>query len=308
MFDHESYMNSVINGLKSASLYHTKDGYEIRPIIEAIESGEMSREDVICSLDSFTLTKHKSLISSAFLRYNALVTRASRNRYNQYVIYFLGDGGSGKTNLAKLFARRRLFDRPNDSYCLASGSHAVECFKGQSTFIFDDFRPSLLPFTDFLNLFDPHNLNEISSARYAPAVVFADLKIITASTNYSPESLYYDLHEKYSLVENYDQIYRRLPILIKFNSDTDRLDVFGYRPFDKRQHRSKIKFDFYYRLGGKCGFPNCYRIFDRVLPDGHHLECVDSDTWIVPNGNDFESCFSALVNHIYEYFHFIPSL
>ena len=200
-FDIRSVINNelVIKGKKKRRL----------EIIQGIFDGEITEYNYTDGrLTDMELFEYKRDIQNAFevvwcKRANALGKRDMR------VMLFHGVTGAGKTTLAKIYCEKN-----NLTYVVSSTSNdALQDYKGQAVFIFDEFRDSDMKFNDLLKLLD-NNTSSTSKSRYRNVIL--DAKMIIITTSIDPYTLYDGMGDKNSEKQRRQgrdsrtQLYRRI--------------------------------------------------------------------------------------------------
>ena len=200
-FDVRSTINNelVVKGKKKRRL----------EIIQGIFDGEITEYNYTDGrLTDVELFEYKRDIQNAFevvwcKRANALGKRDMR------VMLFYGATGAGKTTLAKIYCEKN-----NLTYAISSTSNdALQDYKGQDVFIFDEFRDSDMKFNDLLKLLD-NNTSSTSKSRYRNVIL--DAKMIIITTSIDPYTLYDGMEDKDSEKQRRQgrdsrtQLYRRI--------------------------------------------------------------------------------------------------
>ena len=209
-FDVRSIINNelVVKGKKKRCL----------EIIQGIFGGEITEYNYTDGrLTDMELFEYKRAIQNAFeivwsKRANALGKRDMR------VMLMYGVTGAGKTTLAKMYCEKRGL-----SFVVSSASNdALQDYKGQDVFIFDEFRDSDMKFNDLLKLLD-NNTSSTSKSRYRNVIL--DAKMIIITTSVDPYTLYAGMEDKNSEQQRYQgrdsrlQLYRRISLIWHVNPD-----------------------------------------------------------------------------------------
>lgn len=130
------------------------------------------------------------------------------NQRNLEVVYITGPAGSGKTTAAKYFAEKSHFDY----FVSGSGEDILDGYDKEECIILDDYRASVMRFSEFLKFIDNHTNSSIKSRYFNKDISNCKLLIITSI--YEPKDLYKitaeETEESSSKEEPLEQVYRRL--------------------------------------------------------------------------------------------------
>lgn len=140
------------------------------------------------------------------------------------VIWIYGTSGTGKTSLAKEYAKKA----GQDYFVSGSSRDIFQKYKGEHTAILDELRPNAIPYSDLLRITDPFGVGSqvMAPARYNDKALACDLIIIT--TPYNPIDFYYEIFgrstnpacpsQKTLYTDGFDQLLRRLSLIIEMDN------------------------------------------------------------------------------------------
>lgn len=197
----------------------------IQEYLKLIDNGtirEYNLTDYI-PIELFTENRQKIINGLEYYR-RKIMTNKDRNIN---VMLFEGDTGTYKTTYAKQFATNQ-----HKSMCISSSSNdPMQDYKGEDILILDDIRDDTFKFNDLLKILDNHTNSSVSS-RYSNKAFIGDTIILTTAQPLS--DWYFD-----NVREDKDQLYRRIPVLMKFTKDT--ITCFQF-------NENKHKYEYVYEL------------------------------------------------------------
>ena len=202
-FDVRSTINNelVVKGKKKRRL----------EIIQGIMDGEITEYNYTDGrLTDMELFEYKRDIQNAFeVVWVKRANNLQKEKRDMRVMLFHGVTGAGKSTLAKIFCEKRGLSYVVSSTC----NDALQDYKGQDVFIFDEFRDSDMKFNDLLELLD-NNTSSTSKSRYRNVIL--DAKMIIITTSIDPYTLYDGMEYKDSEKQRRQgrdsrlQLYRRI--------------------------------------------------------------------------------------------------
>lgn len=150
-------------------------------------------------------SKYKTRIDNAF-KYRDMLYLQDKSR--EIDVWFVaGDGGNGKTTIAKKYAEKQF-----NGVCISSSSNdPMQDYLDEDVLILDDLRDNDFSFQDLLKILDNHTKSSIKS-RYNNKIFMGKLIIITS---------YKDLDNWYASVplEARAQLYRRISQYVKVDDE-----------------------------------------------------------------------------------------
>lgn len=150
-FDLNAEINKVLDYLSKTS--------RKAQLVTAIIDGSIQRCKLTdyCTAEEFH--RYRADIEDAFEYRELLLARNTDRQIS--VMYLQGEPGSGKTNFAKDYCKKR-----NLTYSISSGSRdAWQDYNGEQAFILDDWRPAGWSIPDMLKMCDNHTISSVN-ARY----------------------------------------------------------------------------------------------------------------------------------------------
>lgn len=205
----------------------SKGDAEIKSLLDALYEGLITKSEVEKKLSGYQYGKLKTQIDNIWakaLQKKAELWRENMIANNQTVtsIWIYGGAGTGKTSLAKDYAKKM-----NREYFISGSSRDIfQNYEGQHTIILDELRPRHIQYSDLLRLIDPYGIDAevMAPARYSDKAIAADLVIIT--TPFTPVIFYQEMrkaknffNEISSDADSLDQLLRRISLTIEMTED-----------------------------------------------------------------------------------------
>ena len=196
---------------KLEQLLSTTDGKTnskkmVDDLLLRIAHGEIREYNKHLFIDDITLARNDRLFKIAFKNRSERIM--SDNERNIKVIFICGTTGSGKTTLAKEYAKT-IGD--GSFYVSSSKNDSLQDYKGQEVLILDDLRDSAFEFDDILKMLDNHTASTVRSRFYNKAFLGSTI-IITSTSN---------VFEWYANTkEDRNQLYRRIGAYVVMDTKT----------------------------------------------------------------------------------------
>ena len=175
-------------------------------IAERNKSEEIQRYNLSEHVDEHLYINSRRMIEAAF-EYRKMIAERENNR-NMQCIFISGKSGTGKTTLAKDFAKSI------DTECFISGgsNDPFQGYAGQKVIVIDDARPNLFSAAEWLKITDNHT-SSLVHARYHNVKLDAKYLIVTSIVNI--EQFFKESFPK----EEVTQFYRRFKTVIEVNHE-----------------------------------------------------------------------------------------
>ena len=179
---------------------------KVENIIQGIISGEIQRYNLSEYVDEHLYINSRRMIEAAF-EYRKMIAERENDRRME-CIFISGKSGTGKTTLAKDFARSI------DTECFISGgsNDPFQGYAGQKVIVIDDARPNLFSAAEWLKITDNHT-SSLVHARYHNVKLDANYLIVTSIVNI--EQFFKESFPK----EEVTQFYRRFKTVIEVNHE-----------------------------------------------------------------------------------------
>ena len=179
---------------------------KVEDIIQGIISGEIQRYNLSEHVDEHLYINSRRMIEAAF-EYRKMIAERENDR-NMQCIFISGKSGTGKTTLAKDFARSI------DTECFISGgsNDPFQGYAGQKVIVIDDARPNLFSAAEWLKITDNHT-SSLVHARYHNVKLDARYLIVTSIMTI--EQFFKESFPK----EEVTQFYRRFKTVIEVNHE-----------------------------------------------------------------------------------------
>ena len=179
---------------------------KVENIIQGIISGEIQRYNLSEYVDEHLYINSRRMIEAAF-EYRKMIAERENDR-NMQCIFISGKSGTGKTTLAKDFAKSI------DTECFISGgsNDPFQGYAGQKVIVIDDARPNLFSAAEWLKITDNHT-SSLVHARYHN--VKLDAKYLIVTSIMTIEQFFKESFPK----EEVTQFYRRFKTVIEVNHE-----------------------------------------------------------------------------------------
>ncbi|WP_181399025.1 Rep family protein [Apilactobacillus timberlakei] len=231
----ENYISDIMDDLSSDKINMKQTKEKILNYF----SGNNKQFDFLRKYDGYKVWKHNyQMFYSEFLSGLNFRARNMQSGRNLKTFYLYGEGGSGKTQLAKGLAKT--FSKDGETYHSAPAPSKnvtydfAGMYNGEDVSVFDDVKPSAFDKDEFFHDFDPNTPSMVASrnndvywlARFAifttskPIETFCD-KLIPRN-KYSSNSEGQDSYE-----QDLYQFYRRIHFIL--HVEKERNDLYPYR-------------------------------------------------------------------------------
>ena len=179
---------------------------KVEDIIQGIISGEIQRYNLSEHIDEHLYINSRRMIEAAF-EYRKMIAERENDRRME-CIFISGKSGTGKTTLAKDFAKSI------DTECFISGgsNDPFQGYAGQKVIVIDDARPNLFSAAEWLKITDNHT-SSLVHARYHNVKLDARYLIVTSIMTI--EQFFKESFPK----EEVTQFYRRFKTVIEVNHE-----------------------------------------------------------------------------------------
>lgn len=216
-FDYPAKLQSISNEVKQKS---KGSPVKISLLLDMLYNGTITKAELEAKLTGSQYGRYHRQVEDIYarrLQNEAERFKAKMKSENRQVnvIYIYGQSGTGKTSLAKEYARKQ----NQDYYISGSSRDLFQDYEGQHTLILDELRPQIIPYQDLLRILDPYSESVNLPSRYRDKALAVDLIIIT--TPYSP----YDFYKKSMTnannkkTDSFKQLLRRLTLIIHMDKD-----------------------------------------------------------------------------------------
>lgn len=196
-FDFIAHMTQVRASIEEAK---SRKKANIDDVLTRICNNEIPRPKIGDHITDLDRIRFKKQIEEAFRIRDEKIAREKVDR-QMNVMYLTGASGTGKTTIAKMFAKGSGYD----VFVSGSSNDPLQGYLGQECIILDDIRPSDWKINDLLKFLD-NNTNSLVKSRYSNKLL-NDCKLIILTSVLPIEDLYLKLQESES--EPIEQLKRR---------------------------------------------------------------------------------------------------
>lgn len=218
-FDYEAFVKRTTMQVEASTI-------DVDEIASKIISGELVKRDLYVNgpygnskMMTMFYTKHErrldTAIKHAYVRRIATAEEEGEDggegEVPVEVIYIQGEAGSGKSKLAKSYAKKRF----GHYFVSGSSNDSVQEYMGEKVAIFDDARPTDFPAHEWLKMLDPYGKGASVRSRYYNKFLAVECIIITTTTPF--EEFWFHTADT-TVEEPIDQFFRRFAGVIKVTS------------------------------------------------------------------------------------------
>lgn len=177
---------------------------EIDSYIERCVSGEITRYNYSSMIPEIVYSRNKPVFERVWEQLDHRHWMEQKSRRNCEVIWLYGPAGTGKTQMALLFADQLEMA----AYISNPGNDPLDGYQNEPIIVLDDIRPNA-PFTyeALLKMLDPYTLAGVHS-RYKDK--YPQAKYIFVTSVYSPEDLYKESYIGNVAIDSIIQLLRRI--------------------------------------------------------------------------------------------------
>lgn len=241
-FDYVKYLQRIKVDMLQTIL---KGENAVRFLIENVAAGRFTRDKA----EDLALTYNPTICSILTTRLDALevmqqkqtarrwVKKMEAQHRPKMVVWLCGVAGTGKSVLARALAQA-VADKTGFAINGSSRDYFQD-YHGEHVLIIDDFRPETLPYEDLLRITDPYSYQIELPARYHDRQLLADKIIITSP--YNPLEFYQGDFQISHDIDDFDQLYRRLAVVVRF--EPDQLQVLNFQRASPRWKTSVVRQD-----------------------------------------------------------------
>lgn len=192
-----------------------------KDILDLLADGTLDKNTALVKLSQLSgisLARYKKKVEDVWnahllIKYKEWLTEKYEKQEPIRCIWLFGNAGTGKTRYATSFARKNEITY----FKSKSSNDPFENYAGESILILDELRPNSLTYSDLLQILDPFQYEKSTVARYHNAPIQADIIFITSP--YGPIEFYSKIKGIDSEIDSFNQLRRRLSIIVKFTND-----------------------------------------------------------------------------------------
>lgn len=215
-FDYPAMIMQIKAEIKVKKAEHSGNK-TVQDLLNLLYVGAITKKEVESQLSGAQYAQYRKKIEDVWakrLQNMAEAWREEKKAQNAEIItiWIYGTSGTGKTSLAKEYARKS----GEDYYISGSSRDIFQGYAGEHKMILDELRPESIPYQDLLRITDPHGIeNEtMAPSRYYDKALACDLIIVTSPFNpwefYS--HMFYDDRRN---IDKFGQLERRISLTVK---------------------------------------------------------------------------------------------
>lgn len=223
-FDYAADLNAITVEVSNAKR-SSKAGGMLNTLLDALYIGGITKKELEERLTGSQIAKARRQIEDVWakrLEKSALQWREEmkRNHRQVKVVWIYGEAGTGKSSLAKEYAKRN----NQDFYMSGSSRDVFQNYSGEHVLVLDEFRPTVLPYHDLLRITDPfsNDASVMLPSRYNDKALACELIIITSPFN--PIDFYREIFGnghgtsyRKTNIDSFEQLNRRISLVIEMN-------------------------------------------------------------------------------------------
>lgn len=235
-FDYVGLMQQIGAEIVQAKADHQAKT-NIKAMLDALYIGAISKAELEKQLSGSQYARYHRQIEDVDAK--RLMNEAEKWREEMrakgtevQVIWLTGPAGTGKTSLAKEYAKKK-----GQPYFITGSSRDIfQGYAGEHTLILDELRPKVITYADLLRITDPFAIENraMAPARYNDKALVCDLIIIT--TPFTPSDFYYQQFNANSLKEVHDdcpdgldQLLRRITLTLEMTGKNIQVSQYCIR-------------------------------------------------------------------------------
>lgn len=273
-FDFPALMADIRGEIAQAKTEHQSTA-NVKTMLDLLYTGAVTKDEIERQLSGAQYARYHRQIADVDAK--RLVREAEKWRAEMraknaqiQVIWIYGPSATGKTSLAKDYARKK-----GQPYFISGSTRDVfQGYAGEHTMILDELRPGVITYDDLLRITDPHGIDNqvMVPCRYNDKAIACDLIIIT--TPYMPVEFYNALFPSQLMssnsnhVDSLDQLVRRISLTIEMTGK--KIKAMQYKPFPH------CPTDGYYWPIPGAERPNPYSVLARPAPADIDVDLFNS--------------------------------
>lgn len=215
-FDYPARIEQIKAEIKAKKAEHGGNK-AVQDLLNLLYVGAITKKEVESQLSGAQYAQYRKKIEDVWakrLQNMAETWREEKKTQNAEIItiWIYGTSGTGKTSLAKEYARKS----GEDYYISGSSRDIFQGYAGEHKMILDELRPGSIPYQDLLRITDPHGIeNEtMAPSRYYDKALACDLIIVTSP--YNPREFYSNFFgDDCRNIDKFGQLERRIALTVK---------------------------------------------------------------------------------------------
>ncbi|HEM3613572.1 TPA: replication protein [Streptococcus suis] len=255
--------------------HEVNDTMIIDNLLDLLYTGDVTKSEIEQRLTGSQYAKAKAKIEAVHLK--QLENRAHEwqkemreKNEKSIVIWLFGKAGTGKTRLAKQYARQ--FN--NTYFITGSIRDPFQHYQMEPVVILDELRPQQFEYSDLLKLFDPYNEQVMASSRYFDKPLMANTYIVTSP--YSPYDFFLELRKSRHInaqVDSYQQLMRRLTLVLEVSKQFIEMHTYDtYLQLFLKDGKQKLPNPFYQEEKTDYSEQERFNLFKELTEEGKQDE------------------------------------